>query len=136
MHFYREIQTDIVDDTIVDPAFSETSVRDFVIEHKELNVPTCIGDSPSDLTIRTNVGSAVVNDDYAVTADTTDQKFIKMSLVRNDSNGLLEIMAFEKIPNQQQEYADTPAGKTFISDLKEFSVVANGTVLVEEEDYI
>lgn len=111
-----------------------TSVRDFVIERQSNNIPTCVGNSPVDLTIRTNVGDAIVNDDYAVTADADDKKFIKMSIARDDGTGILEILAFEKL--EGSAYADPPSGKTVEKDLKEFSVVAAGTVLVEEEDFI
>ncbi len=134
-HFYREVQTDVLDNTIVDPSFPTQSVRDFVIEKVVDNVPTCVGNSPTDLTIRTNVGSVIVNDDYLVEADPNDQKFILMAIARDDGTGLLEILAFEKLTEAEQ-YPDTPDGKTVEKNLKEFSVVAAGTVLVEEEDFI
>ena len=132
-HYFREVQTDVVDDTIVDPSFPSTSVRDFVVENVTENIPTCVGNSPVDLTIRTNVGSAIVNDDYAVTADPDDKKFIKIVVARDDGTNLLEVIAFEKLLG---DYADMPSGKDFVKDLKEFSVIAAGTVLVEEEDFI
>jgi len=132
-HYYYAVQTVQFDSTIVDPDFPTATVSDFVIQWTEVNVPTCDGNSPTDLTIRTNVGSAIVNDDYAVTADPDDKKFIKMVVVRDDTSGLLEILAFEKTLG---DYADIPAGKSHEKDLKEFSVVALGTALVEEEDFI
>jgi len=132
-HYYREIQTDIIDDTIVDPAFPTAPVRDFVIEEEAINIPTCVGNSPSDLKIRTNVGSAIVDDDYTVAADSTDKKFIRITLVRDNTSGLLEILAFEKTTD---EYGNMPAGKSLEIHMKEFSVVASGTVLVEEQDWI
>ncbi len=132
-HYYRKIQTDTLDETIVDPSEPATPVSDFVIESVETNVPTCVGNSPSNLKIRTNVGSAIVNDDYTVTADADDKKFIKMVIVRDDGTGLLEILAFEKLLGN---YDDLPAGKTHEKDLKEFSVIAAGTVLVQEQDFI
>ena len=132
-HYFRTIQTDKIDETKKEPSNEGKTHRDFVIEFEEINAPTCVGNSPSDLDIRTNVGSAIVNDDYAVTAHATLKKFIKTSLARDDTSGLLEILAFEKTTG---DYDDTPAGKTLIYDLKEFSVVALGLVLVEEEDYI
>jgi len=132
-HYYRTVQTDKVDDTVVDPAYPSTPVHGFVIEYADFNVPTCAGNSPSDLTIRTNVGSAIVDDDYVVAPHSSDKKYIKMVLVRDDGTTDLEIKAFEKTTD---EYASMPAGHTHIRDLKEFSVVANGTVLVEVEDFI
>lgn len=132
-HYYRVIQTDKIDEAIADPAFPDTSVRDFVIEQIENTLPTCIGNIPSDLTIRTNVGSAIVNDDYTVTANPTDKKFIKMSLVRDNSTGLLEILAFEKTTGN---YGSMPSSKTLEFELKEFSVSAAGFVLVLEQDFL
>ncbi len=132
-HYFRTIQTDKFDTTIKESGNETETHRDFVIEKEIQNVPTCVGNSPSDLKIRTNVGSAIVNDDYTVTADPDDKKWIKMSVVRDDTSTDLEIVAFEKVLG---DYDDTPSGKTLIKDLKEFSVVAAGTVLVEEEDFI
>jgi hypothetical protein len=132
-HYYTKVQTDVVDETVKDPSFPSTPTRDFCIEHLENNVPTCVGNSPSDLDIRTNVGSAIVDDDYTVTADGSDKKYIKMAIARDDTSGDLEIIAFEKTTG---EYGSTPSGKTLSKWLKEFSVVASGTALVEEEDFI
>jgi len=132
-YFYSEVQTDIVDDTIVDPAQPGISVRDFCIKETRINVQTCVGNSPSNLKIRTNVGSAAVDDDYIATNHATLKKWFMVSLVRNISDGLLEILVFEKTNG---DYADTPATKLWIKDLKEFSVVAAGTVLVEERTFI
>ena len=131
--YYRTVQTDETDDTIECPAHPGGSTRDFVIEHIVENVPTCEGNTPSDLTIRTNVGSAIVNDDYVVTADPTDKKFIKICILRDNLSTDLEIYAFEKTTG---EYGNIPSGKSLEKDLKEFSVVAAGTVLVEEQDWI
>lgn len=132
-HHYHEVHTDVVDESMVDPAFPSTAVRDLVIESIGINVPTCVGNVPGDLKIRTNVGSAIENDDYVVTADPSDKKYIKISIARDDGTNLLEILAFEKTTG---EYGGTPAGKTIEKDLKEFSVVAAGIVLVEEQDWI
>lgn len=133
LHYFRTIQTDKIDETEKEPGNESEVHRDFAIEKEGPNVPTCDGNNPSDLDIRTNVGSAIVNDDYSVTADPSDKKFIKMSLVRDDTSTDLEIIAFEKTTG---DYGSIPSGKTLIGDLKEFSVVASGTVLVEEQDFI
>lgn len=132
LRYYREVQTDTIDSIIVDPSTPGISVRDFVLGKTTMNIPTCEGNVPSDMTIRTNVGSAIVNDDYVVTADPDNKKWIKISEVR-DSGGNLEILAFEKVLG---DYDDIPSGKSLEKDLKEFSVVAAGTVLVEEKDWI
>lgn len=131
--YHKEIQTDVVDETIKCPSFPSGTVRDFVVERAILNVPTCVGNSPSDLKVRTNVGSAIEDDDYTVTADPDDKKYVKISILRDDTSGDLEIYAFTKTTG---EYGSVPSGKELESDLKEFSVVAAGTELVEEEDWI
>ena len=131
-HYHREIQTDSIDNTIGCPTHEGETTKDFVVEKIVPNVPTCIGNSPEDLTIRTNVGAAIVNDDYEVTAHASLKKYIKMAVARDDTSGDLEILAFEKTTG---EYGDPPSGKTVEAYIKEFSVVANGTELVEEEHY-
>jgi len=133
LHNSREVQTDVTDNTVKESGNESEVHRDFVIEHTSINQPTCVGNSPADLKIRTNVGSAIVNDDYTVTADPDDKKWIKMAIGRDDGTSDLEILAFEKVLG---DYADTPSGKTLEKWLKEFSVVAAGTVLVEEQDFI
>jgi len=133
LHNYREVQTDAVDETAKESGNESEVHRDFVVECASDNVPTCVGNSPSDLDIRINVGSAIEDDDYSVTADPDDKKFIKMAILRDDTSGDLEIYAFEKTTG---DYGDVPSGKTHEKYLKEFSVVAAGTALVEEEDFI
>jgi len=132
-HYYRATQTDIIDETAKESGLEGSTHRDFVVEFTSTNQPTCVMNSPSDLKIRTNVGSAIVNDDYTATAHESDKKFFKMSLVRDNTSGLLEILAFTKTTGN---YGSMPSGKTLEFDLKEFSVVAAGTVLVEEQSFI
>jgi len=129
-HYHKIVQTDKKDENLVDPTYPTDPVRDFAEISNKFCVPTCTDDG---LDITTNVGSAIVNDIYAVIADPDDKKYIKMSVLRDDISTDLEIHAFEKTTG---EYGSTPAGKTLVGDLKEFSVVAAGIVLVEEEDYI
>jgi len=131
--YYREIQTDVIDNTIECPAHPGGAVRDFTIVKKLLTKPTCKKNDPTNLDIKTNVGSAIVNDIYAVTADPTDKKFIKMSILRDTGTSVLEIAAFEKTTG---EYGSIPAGKILEMDLKEFSVIAAGTTLVLETSWI
>jgi len=130
--YYREVQTDQLDNTIECPAHPGKPTRDFSIEKIIDNEPSCAGNVPTDLTIRTNVGSAIVDDDYAVTAG-SGTKFVKIALLRDDGTGDLEIGAFEKITGN---YGPIPSGKSLEFDMKEFSVAASGTVLVEEEDWL
>ncbi len=132
-HYYRTIQTDKIDESAKDPAHSSSVTRDFCIERVLLNVPSCVGNSPSNLKIRTNVGSEIVDDDYTVTAHASLKKYVKISILRDDTSTDIEIYAFEKTTG---EYGSVPSGKTLEKDLKEFSVVALGTVLVEENDWI
>lgn len=124
IHYYRIIQTDVVNESIVDPSFSSTSIRDFVIEEKRTTVPTAV---ESALQITTNVGTAIVNDIYNVTADVTNTKYVKISVIRVDATQALEILVSEKTTGA---YDSIPAGKTLEQDIREFSVIANGTVLV------
>ena len=133
--YHEVVQTDKFDDTITCPAHQDPgdTVRDFVIKHTTINVPTCVGNSPSDLTIRTNVGSAIVDDDTLVTAHSTLKKFVLISLLRVTATQALEIFSREKTDG---EYVGIPAGKVLEQDYKEFSVVAAGTVLVEENSWI
>ena len=132
-HYYRVIQTDKIDETVKDPAFPSTSTRDFVIEDIFPATITCVKNIPSDLKIRTNLGSAIVNDDYTVTADPSDKKFIRISLARDDGSTDLEVIAFEKTTG---EYGAMPAGKTLEFHIKEFSVVAAGTELDLEQSWV
>ena len=131
--YYRTVQTDKIDETLKCPSHPTGSVRDFTIERSETNIPSCEGNVPSNMKIRTNVGSVVVDDDYTVTADPAEKKYIKISVARDNTTEDIEILAFEKTTGN---YGNTPSGKTFLFDLKEFSVVAAGTVLVEEQDWI
>lgn len=85
------------------------------------------------LEITTNVGSFVVADVYNVTADPSDEKFVKIVLGIDDTNGAIEVFALEKTTG---EYGALPAGKTFVTDVKEFSVPAAGTVLTEIFNFI
>jgi len=132
--YFRTVQTDVIDSTIECPAHPGGATRDFVVVHEYINIPTCVGNSPSDLKIRTNVGSAIVDDDHTVVADPTLKTWIKIGIFRKDSDASLEIYAFERTGGAA--YGDEPSGYTLESYLKEFSVVATGTVLVEEEDWI
>lgn len=123
-YYYREIQTDTVDDTIVDPAFPARPVADFAIEEQRPNVPTAV---PTGLDITADVGSAIVADVTSIVADPDDTKFCLVSVIRDDITSLLEIQVQEKVLGN---YGDTPAGKTWECDIAEFFVVAAGTTLV------
>jgi len=122
--YYKETQTDILDATITDPGNPGTPVRDFVVEGREDNIPTA---TASGLVITANVGSAVVNDQTTITADPTDIKTVQVSVVRNDTTSLLEIVVRSKLTGEYSDFS----GVTLVEHIKEFQVVANGTVLTE-----
>jgi len=124
-YYYREIQTDVIDDTIVDPANPAAAVSDFVVEDEHENKPTA---DATLLDITANVGSAIVNDVTSIVADPDDTKFCLVSVVRDDGTSLLEIQVQEKVLGN---YGSTPAGKTWECDIAEFFVVAAGTALVK-----
>lgn len=125
-YFYREVQTDVIDPSIVDPANPSFPVSGFVIEDQQINEPTAVA---SGLDITTNVGSAIVDDVTSITADPDNTKFCLVSVVRDDITSLLEVQVQEKVLGN---YAPTPDDKTWECDVAEFSVVAAGTDLVEE----
>lgn len=124
-YYYREIQTDVLDATVKDPGNPTAVHRDYALEQVKDNEPTA---TASGLDITTNVGSAIVNDVTSITADPDDTKYVKVSVVRDDTTTDLEIQVEEKVLGN---YSGTPAGKTLECEIKEFSLVAAGTALVE-----
>jgi hypothetical protein len=123
--YYREIQTDVVNESIVDPATPAIPVRDFVVEECPETIPTAVAVL---LQITTNVGSAIVNDLTNIVADPAETKFVRVSVIRDDGTGALEVLVEEKTTGV---YAGVPVGKTLEQIINEFSVVAAGTDLVE-----
>lgn len=123
-YYYLEVQTDVIDDSIVDPANPTAAVSDFIIEESIINKPTAVA---AGLDITVNVGSAIVNDVTSIVADPDDTKFALVSVVRDDGTGILEIQVQEKVLGN---YASTPTDKTWECDIQEFSVIANGSNLV------
>ncbi|MHA1806198.1 MAG: hypothetical protein ACTSX2_01325 [Candidatus Thorarchaeota archaeon] len=124
-YYYREVQTDVLDFSFVDPANPGLVHRDRVLERTTDNEPTAVA---AGLNITTNVGSVIVDDVTAITADPDDTKYVKVSVVRDDASTLLEIQVEEKVLGN---YSGTPEGKTLECEIKEFSLVAAGTDLVE-----
>lgn len=92
--------------------------------------PTC---THNNLTITVNFGTYVVNDQDTIVADPTNKKWVLVKLGIDDTTGDFEIFFCEKTTG---EYGDLPAGKTYVHDLKEYYVEANGTELVEFIDFI
>ena len=104
------------------------TIADDLLDDVEL--PTVTSGS---LNITSNVGAFIVNDVYAVTADGTYTKYILITIGIDDTSGDLEIIEFEKTTG---EYDSAPAGKTVLMNLKEYQVVASGSSLTENANYI
>jgi hypothetical protein len=96
----------------------------------DLAKPTC---SFVLLDITTDVGSEVVADAYSVVADPDEITMIKMVLAIDDVSGALEILAYERVG--AAIYGDTPAGKTEVANLKEFSCGAAAATVAEVNDW-
>lgn len=124
-YYYKGIQTDVADPDVVDPANPGLVHRDYVVEKTYDNVPTAVATL---LNITSNVGSAIVNDIISILADQNDIKHVRVSVVRQDSDSALSILAEEKVLGN---YSGTPDGFTLEIEIAEFSVAAAGTELVE-----
>lgn len=124
-HYFRIIQTDVVDETVKETGNEAEVHRDFAVELNESTVPTA---TSALLAITTNVGSVIVDDVTNITADPDDTKFVQISVVRKDSDSVLSILAEEKVLGN---YAGVPSGYELEQIINEFSVVAAGTALVE-----
>lgn len=111
----------------LDPAASDT---DAVAALAAIQLPTC---TSSLLDITVNVGTLIVADLTSIVADPSDEKFVKVSIAVDDTTGDPEVYVFEKTTGA---YGDLPAGKTLCVDLKEYSVAAAGSALVEINDWI
>lgn len=123
-YYYRGIQTDVIDESAVDPSNPGAPVKDYVVEVKRDAEP---GTYASGLVIHCDVGSAIVDDQTVITADVSNIKYCLVSLVRDNVSGLLEIQVQEKVLGN---YAETPDDKEWLCDIGEYSLEANGTDLV------
>lgn len=92
--------------------------------------PTCIA---SGLNITTNFGTFIVDDVHAVVADPALETRAKVSIVLEKSTWTASVVVFEKTDG---EYDSLPSTHALLADLKEFSVPAVGTDLVELNDWI
>jgi hypothetical protein len=97
----------------------------------DVAAPTCV---PTGLTIRTNYGTLLVDDDTVVAAHATLEKFFLVEIVIDEASGDLETYVFEK--TSESEYEALPAGKKGDGCLKEYSLPALGAVLTEIETFI
>ena len=80
------------------------------------------------LVITTNIQNLVTDDETTVVADPDDEKFVKVCYVYNEDTDTFGIVAYEKTTGQ---YAALTPPEYLIRDIKEFSVGAAGTELVE-----
>ena len=92
--------------------------------------PTCTANL---LDITVNYGTEIVSDVTSITADPTDVKHAKVHIAIDDVTGDPEVIVFTKTTG---EYGAMTAGKTFGADIKEYSLAAGGTALVEINDFI
>ena len=93
--------------------------------------PTCTHNL---LAITVNCGTYLVNDVTNVTADATDELFFCSAIYIDDTTGNFEVFVFERTANEEFDF--TQAGKTLAGKLKEYSLPAAGTALVETKDLI
>lgn len=83
----------------------------------------------SGLQITVNVDPVIVNDVTNVVADPTDTKFVLISMSYNKATDVFAVVARERI---LATYADLSSpDEVLVEDLQEYSLVANGTTLVE-----
>jgi len=108
-------------------SINETAMGDLI---DNSSTPIC---TVSGLDITTNFGSHIVNDIDTIVADPTDTLFAKVSLLIDDTTGDPEVYIFIKTDGL---YGNIPAGKIWAADLKEFSVPAAGTILIEIQNWI
>ena len=124
-YYYFAVQTDVLDPDAVDPGNPGAPHHDFTILKYTENTPTAVA---SGLNITTNVGSAIVDDITAITADPTDIKYVKVSVMRKDDDGVLSILVEEKVLGN---YSGVPDDYTLECEITQFSLAAAGTDLVE-----
>lgn len=132
------VEMDSAEKAVVDAA-SATAAQDAEAAAlvDKLEKPTVLGDtawstSTSGLTVTINVGTLLVGDQETVTADATEVTYVRASLVYNEGNGP-GAGAFTSLVDTRTDstlYGDLAAGEEAFT-LAEWTLVANGTVLVE-----
>lgn len=85
--------------------------------------------SASGLTITTSINSIIVDDQTVIVPDVSETKYVMVSYIHNETTDVLEVVVFERL--ESTSYGDLAADERLVADLKEFSVVAGGTDLVE-----
>ena len=113
--------------TCVAGDFTEGQISDL----ESWDDPVVSINTPSDLTIRVNVGTLLVNDDTAVTSDTDEDKYILVSLVIDDTTkGLSTEVTTQLIEQVSEDSYEPSTGKSLVGHLGHYKVVANGTEIV------
>ncbi len=81
------------------------------------------------LQITVNVNAVIVNDVTNIVADPTDTKFVLVSMSYNKATDVFDVVVRERTVGT---YADlTSPDEVLVADLQEYSLVANGSTLVE-----
>lgn len=93
-----------------------------------VELPTC---TAAVLTVTVNLGTYLVNDTTVVTDGVN--KFVLACVAMDNITGVIEILIFQK-DGLLAEYGIAPVGKTLITKLKEYEIVA--AALVELADFI
>lgn len=112
----------ILDDSVDPVSFMEAkanSIGDPVVDVTGLQIDVAMG--------------SLLDDNHVVAADPSETKYIKVSVVADDTTKDLELVAYEKTTG---DYGSIPAGKTHIADLKEYSVPASGSDLTEVQSWL
>lgn len=73
----------------------------------------------------------LIDDDHAVTADSTDTKFVEASLINDTDAAEASSLVMLVRTRTTALYADRLSNETLVTWLGEWSVVANGDTLVE-----
>jgi len=116
-----ELIVSMVDNT------NESAVRALMNGYEDI---TC---NSSGMTITITMGTIIVSDVTLVTANPGTKKFILMLMAINNATGEPLIYAFEKT---QGNYGSFPDGYQEATKIKEYSVEAGGTTLVEINNYL
>ena len=135
-HYYRVLQTlppeTSVDESILEPGNESLVHRAICIEEELETVPTA---TASGLVITMNVGSLFKNETANCTAHATLGKSFLITVLRVNATNATELRVREKTTG---EYSDIPDGRIVetyengqLMHIKEFTLVANGTTLVE-----
>ena len=87
---------------------------------------------PSDLSIRVNVGTLLVNDDTAITADPEEIKYVLVTVLMDDTTQDLEVECTTQLGEHffEDDY-EVSEGKTLVGHVGYYKVAASGTEIEE-----